>query len=165
VDARAEALPSDPNSFDAVLFSHVLHHLEDPGVAVREAARVLTPGGAFLIRFASHADLRADPRVQWMPRLLESALLAIPDTPRIAALVEDAGLSVVSVDAVETPACGTLEEFAEDVALQAAREWAMRGDSSPDPRPEARRWAADGFAAPPPVRESLLLARKPPSVA
>jgi len=41
----AEALPYDSGAFDAVLMVDVLEHLEAPAVALREAARVLRPGG------------------------------------------------------------------------------------------------------------------------
>ena len=41
--------------FDFVLFHQVLHYLDDPGVAVAEAARVMAPGGHLLIAdFAPH---------------------------------------------------------------------------------------------------------------
>jgi ArsR family transcriptional regulator len=42
--------------FDVVLFHQVLHYLDDPGAAVLEAARVMTPGARLLIAdFAPHA--------------------------------------------------------------------------------------------------------------
>ena len=43
--------------FDVVLFHQVLHYLDDPGAAVAEAARVMTPGGRLLIAdFAPHQE-------------------------------------------------------------------------------------------------------------
>lgn len=43
--ADARALPFPDGAFDVVAFSSVLHHLPDPGPAVREGFRVLRPGG------------------------------------------------------------------------------------------------------------------------
>jgi SAM-dependent methyltransferase len=43
------ALPFDDGSFDAVTNRQSLHHYADPARAVAEAARVLKPGGSFLL--------------------------------------------------------------------------------------------------------------------
>lgn len=43
--ANACELPFDDGSFDVVTFSSVLHHIDNYELALREARRVLTPGG------------------------------------------------------------------------------------------------------------------------
>ncbi len=51
----AYRLPFNGEGFDAVLFHQVLHYLDDPGAAVAQAARVMTPGGRLVIAdFAPH---------------------------------------------------------------------------------------------------------------
>ncbi len=52
VDVRRgelEALPIADEELDAATLLLVLHHVPDPGAALREAARVLQPGGRLLI--------------------------------------------------------------------------------------------------------------------
>jgi len=49
--ADVTALPFDHGCFDAVLASHLLHLIPEWDQAVDEAARVLRPGGAFLVDF------------------------------------------------------------------------------------------------------------------
>src|SRR3546814_18416774 len=55
------ALPLGDGAADAAILHHVLHFAQQPGAAIREAARVLMPGGRLLIaHFAPHdvAELR-----------------------------------------------------------------------------------------------------------
>lgn len=51
------ALPPDLGRFDLVVLHQVLHFMDEPGRAVREAARMLQPGGRILIvDLAPHAE-------------------------------------------------------------------------------------------------------------
>jgi SAM-dependent methyltransferase len=43
--ADAGALPFPGEAFDTVIANHMLYHVDDPGLALREFARVLAPGG------------------------------------------------------------------------------------------------------------------------
>jgi demethylmenaquinone methyltransferase/2-methoxy-6-polyprenyl-1,4-benzoquinol methylase len=42
---RAESLPFEDESFDAVTFTYLLRYVDDPATTLRELARVLRPGG------------------------------------------------------------------------------------------------------------------------
>ncbi len=51
------ALPVERNGYDLVVLHQVLHYLDDPSRALREAARTLSPGGRLLVvDFAPHRD-------------------------------------------------------------------------------------------------------------
>jgi demethylmenaquinone methyltransferase/2-methoxy-6-polyprenyl-1,4-benzoquinol methylase len=45
VQARAEMLPFDSGSFDALTFGYLLRYVEDPVACMTELARVVKPGG------------------------------------------------------------------------------------------------------------------------
>ncbi|MGQ9553171.1 MAG: methyltransferase domain-containing protein [Anaerolineae bacterium] len=59
VAADVRRLPLASGAFDAVLTVRVLHHLRDVGPAIQEAARVLAPGGIYLLEFANKRHLKA----------------------------------------------------------------------------------------------------------
>lgn len=61
-------LPSEDGSFDVAILHMVLHYAEHPAEAVREAARVLRPGGSLVVvDFAPHENpsLLADHAHRW----------------------------------------------------------------------------------------------------
>jgi demethylmenaquinone methyltransferase/2-methoxy-6-polyprenyl-1,4-benzoquinol methylase len=45
VEGRAEELPFEDASFDALTFTYLLRYVDDPGATLSELARVLRPGG------------------------------------------------------------------------------------------------------------------------
>ena len=95
VDVRegdVTALPAEEGSYDAVFGYHVLHHAEAWRNVVREAARVLRPGGRFYscemtARFVDSRLLRA---VAFHPADADR-----PTPTTLAAACQEAGLTVV----------------------------------------------------------------------
>ena len=66
--ADAVTLPFDDNTFDLVFHTMVAEHLEDPMASVREAIRVLKPGGTLMfhtVSFWSYASLIAAATPHW----------------------------------------------------------------------------------------------------
>ena len=58
-------LPLDDASFDAVLSTQVLEHVEDPGMHLAESFRVLRPGGRMLLSTHGIMVLHPDPVDLW----------------------------------------------------------------------------------------------------
>lgn len=67
VEASAEELPFDDDSFDTVVSTLVLCTVEDPGRALTEIRRVLVEGGALL--FIEHVRSQSKRHAWWQERL------------------------------------------------------------------------------------------------
>ncbi len=97
IDLRQGDVYSPPfanDSFDLIVIHQVLHFLDDPARAAREAARLLSPGGRLLIvdfaphslEFlrADHAHLRLGFRADTVEGWLEQAGLEVPTIRTLA---------------------------------------------------------------------------------
>ena len=67
VEAPAEALPFDDDSFDTAVATLVLCTVSDPAQALREIDRVLRPGGRFI--FVEHVRATDPGLAKWQDRL------------------------------------------------------------------------------------------------
>ncbi len=67
VQAPAEKLPFEDDSFDTAVFTLVLCTVPDPVAALAEAARVLKPGGKLL--FVEHVRAEEPALARWQDRL------------------------------------------------------------------------------------------------
>jgi ubiquinone/menaquinone biosynthesis C-methylase UbiE len=93
------ALPVDRNAFDLVLVHQVLHFLDDPARAIREAAQTLVPGGRMIVvDFAPH-DLEFLRETQAHRRLGFSE-------SQMREWLEEAGLDVIGHQDIAPPQSG-----------------------------------------------------------
>jgi len=67
VEAGAERLPFEDDSFDTAVFTLVLCTVPNPKAALAEAARVLKPGGQLL--FVEHVRSQNERSARWQDRL------------------------------------------------------------------------------------------------
>jgi len=71
MQAVGECLPLRENSFDCILISEVIEHLEKPQISIREAVRVLRPGGRLLITTPNYRSFW--PLMEWIVDRLKMA--------------------------------------------------------------------------------------------
>ncbi len=80
--ADAESLPYDDESFDLVVGHAVLHHIPDVELALREALRVLRPGGRFV--FAGEPTRYGDIVARRLSRLTWSVTTQLTRLPALS---------------------------------------------------------------------------------
>jgi ubiquinone/menaquinone biosynthesis C-methylase UbiE len=96
VDARvmdAQALQFADGSFDAVVLHLILAVVPDPAAAIREAARVLRPGGRAVV-FDKWVPDDADPSLGRRAANLVSRVVATEITRKLGPLADAAGLRI-----------------------------------------------------------------------
>lgn len=86
---RAEALPFADDAFDLIFSTLTFHHWGDQRGAIREVARVLAPGGRWLL-----ADFMATGVIRSIRRLLR--LRQFPDRSTLDPMLAAFGIAVVS---------------------------------------------------------------------
>jgi len=95
-DGVAESLPWPEGAFDLVVTTLSFHHWRDKAQGIREAARVLRPGGTFIL-----ADITGDGVIGWiverLRRVMNNHDAEFPPSARAAADMASAGLGQVVV--------------------------------------------------------------------
>jgi ubiquinone/menaquinone biosynthesis C-methylase UbiE len=89
-----ESLAFRGESFDCVLMTFVLHHIEDKKKAISEMFRVLRPGGRCIIITTSHGHIRRSP-LYLFPKLAAIDLVRFPSLPWLKSMLEEGGFKNV----------------------------------------------------------------------
>ena len=110
VTGGTELLPTfAPGSFDVVLFADVLEHLVDPGAALRDARRLLAPGGSVVasIPNCAHGDVRlllmAGHFIYRRTGLLDSTHVRFLTRHSIPRMFQRSGYQIISMAAKTIP--------------------------------------------------------------
>jgi SAM-dependent methyltransferase len=107
-------------SFDLVLASHLIEHLNDPAAFVREVRRVLAPGGRFLVTTPNIAGFQARLfRGRWRSAIFDHLYLFSIKT--LSALLRQSGFAVERVRTWGGLAAGTAPAPVKGLADRAAK--------------------------------------------
>jgi SAM-dependent methyltransferase len=99
IQSIGEFLPLPSASFDCVILSEVIEHLEAPRVSICEATRVLRPGGRLLVTTPNYRSFW--PLMEWVvdrtnmtPRMAGEQHISRFDPKSLRSLLLDCGLAI-----------------------------------------------------------------------
>ena len=91
--ATADSIPFDDHFFNFVYMTDVIHHIPDIRRMFSEIQRILNPRGKVCIVTQSHRQVEARPIAQFFPGTVRVDKQRYPDTNRIIAAAQFAGLT------------------------------------------------------------------------
>ncbi|SMD15240.1 class I SAM-dependent methyltransferase [Kibdelosporangium aridum] len=128
VQASATAIPFQDNTFDAVTTLNMLYHLADPTQALREAKRVLKPGGVLVASTIARSDSPEFSAYRERPPSPFDA----EEAPQVVRTVfDDVEVDAWDAPLITLPTAESIRDYllarrvAEEAAQRAARELAV----------------------------------------
>ena len=116
---EAAAIPLPEASADFVLMFLSFHHVPDRAVAAREIARVLKPGGVFILRSTFKERIPDHWWRGYFPRSWQVEEAMFPSVAEARAIFEAAGFSTVESVQMAIPFEGPLDEAVARLKLRA----------------------------------------------
>lgn len=112
VRAEGERLPFRDAAFDYVTSQYQLHHVRDKAAMAREVARILRPGGRFVMTNIAPRRMPKWPCYRFFPGTFEQDLADfLPDEATVE-LLREAGLPEVRLEGQHIPYRRDLREYA-----------------------------------------------------
>jgi ubiquinone/menaquinone biosynthesis C-methylase UbiE len=92
----------DAHSFDILLMSHLLHHVDNPASVIEECKRILKPSGVILIRYGAMEQIRDDVEHTLFPEVIEIDEQRTPTVDSVEGWLNSAGfVDIVSKEIVQ----------------------------------------------------------------
>jgi SAM-dependent methyltransferase len=169
LEAAAESLPLDDAAFDAVTLISVLHHLDNPALALAESARILRRGGCLALVAFTREDIQDLWLIDYFPASSPWMEATHPPAAEIQALLPGSVRFEVRFDDLQDASLAALASYPE---LILDPEWRrqtsyferMAGDHSDELSMGLERLRADldsGRAPDRAGRASLIAWQKP----
>jgi ubiquinone/menaquinone biosynthesis C-methylase UbiE len=119
LDGEAGRIPLPDASADMVLMFLSFHHVPDQAAAAREIARVLKPGGRFILRSTFRERIPDHWWRGFFPRSWAIEEAMFPSTAEAKALFEAAGFDTVEAVQMEIPFEGDIDQAVAKLRLRA----------------------------------------------
>lgn len=98
----AHSLKYLDHSFNIILMSHLLHHVERPTIVIDECKRVLKPSGVILIRHGAMEQIRDDVEHIFFPEVIEIDEQRTPTVESVEGWLKTAGfVDIISEEIVQ----------------------------------------------------------------
>ena len=116
LQGRAEAIPLEPDSVDAIFMSMCFHHFDDRDAAARECRRVLRAGGSVFLRTGTRERIADYAYVPFLPQTVAILEQVLPDAAGFRAPFDRAGFSCVAQELVTQTIAPSWAAYADKLA-------------------------------------------------